>query len=421
MSETTQTYPSHHISDVDHWGGLPDRNYFTFVILSVVLGFFGIDHFYLRSFATGTQKFLINCFTFGLWYFWDIIQIVTEGKEIRQRGLNSPLDWIRGIGRGTFLPTEDHKRTDGKHNEAPKSYIIFAVLAIFFGWLGADKFYIGQPWQGVTKLISCFNIFLILFGWMWVIWDAVHVFFMTSTVLRNEAYNPLPFSWLFERPINGGDFLVKEVNDSPNALNKTPQMPTQMTCQFPSTNIALPELPAMPPLPNIPPLPSLNSIANALPKVNIGPSTKDGTNINIAIPSLSSLPTLSSILPSINIEPANKEGINIALPNVPKLPGLPPLPSLPALPTVKVESDATTGFNLDPPSLPTIKNIKAVTKNISRNVGSSLSALQKGGGSSSNPVEEPSGPGPIIAGALTAIIVAGGLKGTYDILCKHLG
>jgi hypothetical protein len=256
---------------------------------------------------------------------------------------------------------------------------------------------------------------------MWVVWDAVHVFFMTSTVLRNEAYNPLPFSWLFERPINGGDFLVKEVNDSPNALNKTPQMPTQMTCQFPSTNIALPELPAMPPLPNIPPLPSLNSIANALPKVNIGPSTKDGTNINIAIPSLSSLPTLSSILPSINIEPANKEGINIALPNVPKLPGLPPLPSLPALPTVKVESDATTGFNLDPPSLPTIKNIKAVTKNISRNVGSSLSALQKGGGSSSNPVEEPSGPGPIIAGALTAIIVAGGLKGTYDILCKHLG
>jgi TM2 domain-containing membrane protein YozV len=403
---------------VDHWGGLPDRNYFTFVILSVVLGFFGIDHFYLRSFATGTQKFLINCFTFGLWYFWDIIQIVTEGKEIRQRGLNSPLDWIRGIGRGTFLPTEDHKRTDGKHNEAPKSYIVFAVLSIFFGWLGADKFYIGQPWQGVTKLISCFNIFLILFGWMWVVWDAVHVFFMTSTVLRNEAYNPLPFSWLFERPINGGDFLVKEVNDSPNALNKAPQMATQMTCQFPSTNIALPEIPAMP---NIPPLPSLNSIANALPKVNIGPSTKNGTNINIAIPSLSSLPTLSSILPRINIEPANKEGINIALPNVPKVTGLPPLASVPALPTVLVESDATTGFNLAPPSLPTMKNLKDVTKNISRNVGSSLSALQKGGGSGSNRIEEPSGPGPIIAGALTAIIVAGGLKGTYDILCKHLG
>jgi len=408
MSETTQTYPSHHISDVDHWGGLPDRNYFTFVILSVVLGFFGIDHFYLRSFATGTQKFLINCFTFGLWYFWDIIQIVTEGKEIRQRGLNSPLDWIRGIGRGTFLPTEDHKRTDGKHNEAPKSYIIFAVLAIFFGWLGADKFYIGQPWQGVTKLISCFNIFLILFGWMWVVWDAVHVFFMTSTVLRNEAYNPLPFSWLFERPINGGDFLVKEVNDSPNAINKTPQIATQMTCQFPSTNIALPAMS------NLAPLPSINSIANALPKVNIEPSTKDGTNINIAIPSLSSLPTLSSILPRINIEPANKEGINIALLNVPKLPGLPPLPSVPALPTVLVESDATTGFNLAPPSLPTLKNLKEVQKNIEK----SVSALQKGGGSH---IEEPTGPGPIIAGALTAIIVAGGLKGTYDILCKHLG
>jgi len=446
MSETTQPYPSHHISDVDHWGGLPDRNYFTFIYISVFLGFFGIDHFYLRSFATGTQKFIINCFTFGLWYFWDIIQIVTEGKQIRERGLNSPLDWIRGIGRGTFIPEAVLKRTDGKHNEAPKSYILFAILAIFFGWLGADKFYMGQPWQGVTKLISCFNIFLVLFGWMWVVWDAVHAFFLTGTVLGSETYAPLPFRWLFDSPIKGSDFLVKEVNDSQNAMNamKVNETGTTMTYKFPTTNFNvpmpnIPELPNMSNLPNLPNLPnlsnlpnlpnlsnlpnlpslsnlpnlpsvsnlpSLDSITNALPQVNIGPSTKGGTNINFTIPPLPTLQSLSKVLPNIHVEPATNEGTNVALP------ALPALPKAPGLPAIKLESDSATGFNVNSPNVPSIQNIKSIAKNI-----------QKGGGSSNirNPIEEPTGPGPIIAGALTAIIVAGGLKGTYDILCKHLG
>ena len=93
----------HHISDVNTWG-YADRNYYVFVVLSFLFGFLGLDHFYLRSFDTGTKKLLFNVLGLGIWYFWDILQISTEGAAIRQNGLNSPLDWIRGIGRGVFKP-----------------------------------------------------------------------------------------------------------------------------------------------------------------------------------------------------------------------------------------------------------------------------------------------------------------------------
>jgi TM2 domain-containing membrane protein YozV len=91
----------HHISDVDTWKH-PDRNYYVFAILSILFGLLGMDHFYLRSFHTGIMKIILNVCTFGLWYFWDVTQVVYDGKKIREEGLTSPFDWICGIGRGVF-------------------------------------------------------------------------------------------------------------------------------------------------------------------------------------------------------------------------------------------------------------------------------------------------------------------------------
>ena len=39
----------HLMSDVEVWKH-PDRNYTIFIILSILFGFFGVDHIYLRSF-----------------------------------------------------------------------------------------------------------------------------------------------------------------------------------------------------------------------------------------------------------------------------------------------------------------------------------------------------------------------------------
>jgi hypothetical protein len=43
---------------------------------------------------------------------------------------------------------------------------------------------------------------------------------------------------------------------------------------------------------------------------------------------------------------------------------------------------------------------------------------QVGGGSSN---QGPGGVGPILAGTLTAVVLAGGLKGFYDVLVQQLG
>jgi TM2 domain-containing membrane protein YozV len=201
---------THHISDVGTWKH-PDRNYFVFVILSVLLGLLGADHFYLRSFQTGMLKIVFNIFTLGMWHYWDLIQIVYDGKRIREEGLTSPFDWICGIGKGVFTTPESEAKKP--HYVAQKSYLLYAFLAVFFGFLGFDKLYMGEFWQGVAKCLSCFNIFLFLFGFIWVVWDSVHALFMTKTLLEDGIAAPIPYGFIFKTPIDGKQFLVNHVFD----------------------------------------------------------------------------------------------------------------------------------------------------------------------------------------------------------------
>ncbi|NBT47163.1 MAG: TM2 domain-containing protein, partial [Actinobacteria bacterium] len=195
--QSAQEHGPPHISNVHMWGGHPDRNYYVFIVLSVLFGFFGLDHFYLRSFETGFKKFIVNIFGLGLWYFWDIIQIASDGAKIRKEGLSSPFDWIRGIGYGAFLEPNLFKPQTGGFS-ARKSYLLYAFLAIFLGCFGFDKFYMGYLWQGLAKCLSCFNIFLFLFGWLWVLWDSFHAFFLTKTVLEEGITPPMPYNFVFD-------------------------------------------------------------------------------------------------------------------------------------------------------------------------------------------------------------------------------
>ncbi len=175
MNEDFSKPVPHHISDVDTWLH-PDRNFYVFIALTFLFGFFGLDHMYLRSNETAFKKFLLNIFGLGIWYFWDIIQVLKDGKYVRQHGLNSPFAWIRGIGRGMFVNTAaktggkgDSKNSGAKEYAAPKSYMIYTLLAVCLGIFGADKFYVGKTWQGLAKLFTVLNNFLFLFGLLRVV------------------------------------------------------------------------------------------------------------------------------------------------------------------------------------------------------------------------------------------------------------
>jgi TM2 domain-containing membrane protein YozV len=334
----------HHISDVDVWKGA-DRNFYVFAILSILFGFIGFDHFYLRSFGTGTQKALFNFATLGLWYWWDLAQILTDGKTVRKEGLTSPFDWIRGIGRGVFSPLPDISRSqqqggaDAQPSTFPaqKSYLIYAILAIFLGWLGADKFYLGYFGQGLAKLLSCFNIFLFLFGWLWVVWDSVFAFFFTADVMKNGVKPPLPYSFFFSEPI-------------PPTLFEMGHKPTSETSLWDWLTC--------------PPVPSFMKSWFSFPTVN---SAKDVYN-----------------------------GV------------LKPLLTPPVTATLAAMEQTSPG---------SLAKVEEITQKI----------RQMGGGAAPSTavaeaaVPETGGAGSVIAGTLTALVLAGGLKGTYDFISKQYG
>jgi len=201
MAEAEQTAPKfRHISDIDVWL-TPDRNYFVFLCLSVFCGFFALDHIYLRSFDTAFQKIMYNFLGLGIWYWWDICQIFTEGKKVQATGLSSPFDWTQGIGRGVFATAE----TENKF-VPEKSYIIWAFLAIFGGFFALDKFYLGDYFHAVSKIISIFSP-VFLFGLLWVAWDAFHAFFMTKETISGNISLPLPLTWIGYNETDGSIFL----------------------------------------------------------------------------------------------------------------------------------------------------------------------------------------------------------------------
>ena len=167
----------------------PDRDFETAKMLSTFGGLLALDHFYLRSPSTAFAKIIVNCLTFGLWWIWDANQFWFEKEHVLNYGLNYVLDWERGIGRGTM--------TDEKPEFVPKKdFLTFMLLAIFFGFLGLDRMYLGGDfvWQGWAKFLSCF----ILIGLIWVVFDMYQILFQTGTVLSDGYLVPLPFTAMYE-------------------------------------------------------------------------------------------------------------------------------------------------------------------------------------------------------------------------------
>ena len=215
MPAEAETGPkTHHFSSIDTWKH-PDRNYFNFIVLSVIFGLFGLDHFYIRSFKTGGLKILINICGLGIWYFWDLIQIFNDSKKVRAEGLDAPFDWFGGIGRGVFVETGD-KSVQAK---SYKDFFVYGLLTIFLGFIGAEKFYLGDTEKGLVKMLSILSIYPILIGLIWVIYDIYVVIFAPQSIMEDGIITPFPFSvfpWLQKSPDKLGDmFIPKMIGEAP--------------------------------------------------------------------------------------------------------------------------------------------------------------------------------------------------------------
>lgn len=147
--------------------------------LSVLGGFFALDHLYLRSPLTFLAKFIINIMCFGIWWLYDATQVVFNGHAVKIFGLGVPGLGPKGIAAGVLAnPVPDKKHLQ---------FFIYAVALIFGGAFGLDSFVLGDNRTGVLRLISFISFIFAPIALAWWAYNLFNFFTDTKTVVSENA------------------------------------------------------------------------------------------------------------------------------------------------------------------------------------------------------------------------------------------
>jgi len=200
-SENSKKSPFHYTTG-DYWEGsvVP---YWVYMILTILpTGFFGLDHLLLHSPQTALQKAIINIFTLGFWYFYDIIQVFSDRSYIDSYGLSRPFVGPTGLGykylSGVLSP-ENQESPDLPPAESGQfSSLFFALyLALIFVPFGVPNFLVGDTSGGVIKFI--FTIFLFGLFIPFVFLGGLYELFVSINdpegVFEKGVRLSIPFSW----------------------------------------------------------------------------------------------------------------------------------------------------------------------------------------------------------------------------------
>ena len=428
---------THHFSSVDTWKH-PDRNYFNFIVISVLFGLFGLDHFYLRSFQTGGLKILLNVCGLGIWYFWDLIQIFNDSAKVRAEGLEAPFDWFGGIGRGVFVELKEGMAPP-EIAKSYKDFFVYGLLTIFLGVFGADKFYIGDTEKGLIKMLSILTIYPILLGLIWVIYDIYVVIFAPQSIMDDGIITPFPFSmypWLQKSPDKLGEMFI------PKMSGETPYDYEAHQTNFGDSMLLIW---------NWPPVKAFTEYYTIGPKIAIAATAAVAAGkspVGAVAGVLTQSAFAKGVVPADTLAQLKKAGDAVdkvtnpsallgaisnpltAIPN--PLAGatgpIGPMSSLAAVPNPLAA--VPNPLAAVPNPLATVPNPLAAVPNPVTAATASLAAVpnplaaataaasldsvrQKGGA-----IEATNSSGPVIAGTLAAIVLAGGLKAVIDMVSK---
>ena len=174
-----------------YWGGAW-YPYWTLIVATILFGFFGLDHFWLRSPVSGIVKAIFNIFTLGLWYFYDIIQVVTEQERVQSYGLSAPVFGPLGIGAGMFTDRMTEGETLGK---SPFRYLLYVIMLFIPFTFGLEYVVAGDMGgAGFKFLTSIFWFILAPVGVIYTLMNVIHAVAIPKSLFEHGTYHLFPAS-----------------------------------------------------------------------------------------------------------------------------------------------------------------------------------------------------------------------------------
>ena len=174
------------------WGG-PWYPYWSLAVVSVLGGFFGLDHFWLRSPTTGILKLIVNLLGLGIWWFYDMIQIFGEKDNVMEHGLTAPFVGPLGIGAGMFRDNQP----DAPLSKSPFRWMGYlATMGLPFG---LDSLIAGDT-DGALARFSTFIMFMFLWpiAMIWGLWNVGRTLFTPKKVFEEGTIRMFPFTWFMD-------------------------------------------------------------------------------------------------------------------------------------------------------------------------------------------------------------------------------
>lgn len=154
-------------------------SYDVFLGLSVLGGFFALDHLYLRSPLTFLAKFLVNIFGFGIWWIYDAAHAIFDTDTIKVYGLSVPGMGPQGIAAGVLA--------NPQHSAKHWRFFMYAFALFFGGIFGLDSFLVGDRRTGILRLLCLVSLILLPVALLIWAYKVFQFFTNTKSVVGSHA------------------------------------------------------------------------------------------------------------------------------------------------------------------------------------------------------------------------------------------
>ena len=180
------------VSQIYYWDGTSDKNkansetkpgslsYDWYLILSVLGGFLGLDHLYLRSPSTAILKFFVNIFFYGAWWLFDALNAFFNRDIVKVFGVGIPGLGPYGIGAGCLA----HDIPDKNH----VNFFSYSFGLGFGGLFGLDSYMVGNTGTALLRLMCLVSIIGAPIAFLAWFYEIARWLFLTTEVIEQYPY-----------------------------------------------------------------------------------------------------------------------------------------------------------------------------------------------------------------------------------------